>query len=447
VTGGKFRGQRSAPEKAELLVIDVAEGYIDRAFGCDLARASKPMGNPSVIIEFRKVLMATWRWADLSTAAVPPAPIAAGDPIAYGIPECKDGPFLETGGCPINTGRVTFRAVGNDIYELSLALAHGAQWQGQWRCNNLFSYAVPELGGEGTAPAAIFDPTAHVTLGSVGGDTVDMGVVNYVAEFGNIYQLVLSPGGWNFGKMAPSGARPADGRAFGYYDSDNQVDRMVYRGTPDGNGIYEIFEISSEYVFANLNSDYSGIPAQSAAGNPFGYNHGGVPRVVYRGTDDHIWEGYLSSAGWKWNDLFKASGGGAPLAAGDPYAYVFNVARVIYRDTYGRIVELALEERGWQWSYLPNMGMGALGDPFGYVTLDNIPRVIYRGTDNHIWELSSQQSRNWVWQPGDLSKIANATSLTQVAAGNPCGYYLNPDSIPRVVYRAANGHINELALY
>jgi hypothetical protein len=412
------------------------------------------MDNPSAIIEFRRVLMATWRWADLSAVAIPPAPVAAGDPFAYGVPECKDGPFLNTGGCPINTGRVIFRevspnnAVPSDIIELSLALAQGAQWRGEWRCNNLNSYAAPVQGPPGGAPGTFVDPNAHVTLywdSWSTDDYAEMGSVNYTGQLGNIYQLLLTPDGWLYSNITPSGAPSAVDRAFGYYDTDNKVDRVVYRGT-NVNGDYEIFELSGQ-GFTNLNSDYSGIPAQSAAGDPFGYNYGGVPRVIYRSTDGHIWEGYLGSAGWNWNDLFRASGGGAPLAWSDPHAYVFNVARVIYTDTYGRIVELALEERGWQWSYLPNSDNRALGKPFGYVTSDNIPRVIYRGTDNHIYELHSDKATNYLWRLGDLSKIANATSPAQVAAGNPCGYYITADNIPRVVYRATNGHIHELALY
>jgi|SRR5271166_3659307 len=392
--------------------------------------------------------MATWRWADLSAVAKPPAPVAAGDPFAYGVPVCDEGgPFdFDTGGCPILVARVVFRGVDNtigssfgDVYELNL--------DGQWYCNDLCAGNALK----GASPGTYDDPTAYV--GVRNGTAV--AIVNYIAT-SSVCQLFLPEGGgWGWadisGVMIPT-PWPAEGRAFGYWDSYNSVERVVYRGTPPND--HEIYELSTKqnsWVFGNLSTnDKSEPPAPPAAGDPFGYCYGGVPRVIYLGTDNHIHELHPEPF-WKHQDLSVASGG-SPKAASAPYAYVAGVARVIYTDIDGQIIEMALESSGWKWNNLSTNDKSekpappAAGDPFGYVTFDGSRRVIYRGTDGHIYELHSDQSTNFFWRWNDLSSIAKATSPAQVAAGDPFGYEIG-DSIPRVVYRGTNGHICELALY
>jgi hypothetical protein len=384
--------------------------------------------------------MATWRWADLSTAVKPPAPVAWGEPFAYGVPVCDEGgpTDFDSDGCSIAIARVVYRAADNQLIELSL--------NGGWQILNLTATAKFWRGGGGKAPFAGSDPSAYVSNNCNG-----VARVTYGDESENICQLALGDSGWTYGQPYNNdGATPAAvsvlGRPIGYWDYDNAVDRLVYQGG-ETTDIYELSDAKNEtWVCANLSTSDKSDRAQPAAGFPFGYNYGGVPRVIYRGLDGHIWEGHPTPAGWIWADLSSHSGG-APQAVSDPYAYVFDVARVIYADTNGQIIELALEPKGWQWSYLSTTHTPpAAGNPFGYSAFDGIPRVIYRGTDGHIYELYSERSNNYFWKLGDLSKIANATSPAQVAAGDPFGYVVG-DSIPRVVYRATNNHINELALY
>ncbi|HEY9304927.1 MAG TPA: hypothetical protein VIO95_11615, partial [Mycobacterium sp.] len=320
--------------------------------------------------------------------AIPPAPAAAGDPFAYGVPVCEEGSPIDfdTGGCSILNPRVVFRGVVNpkqpdynDVYELSL--------DGKWHCNNLC--ATTALKGE--SPGTDADPTAYVS-----GNCNGVAKVNYV-DTAAIGQLSLTDPGWTFSFIS-SGTTPAAwptlGRAFGYWDFDNSVERVVYRGTPPND--HEIFELSkgqgqSAWMCNNLSTnDKSEAPAPPAAADPFGYCYGGVPRVIYVGIDGHIYELHPEAVGWRWADLNKATGG-APDAVSSPYAYVAGVARVLYIDANAQIIELALEPSGWKWNNLSTNDKSAkpappaLGNPFGYIGFDGIPRVIYRSTDGHIY--------------------------------------------------------------
>ena len=75
------------------------------------------------------------------------------------------------------------------------------------------------------------------------------------------------------------------------------------------------------------------------AGDPAGYvlDADGTQHVVYRGTDNHIYELWWCPAscwspGWHWGNLTGTTG--APLAAGDPAGYVLDAdgtQHVVYR--------------------------------------------------------------------------------------------------------------------
>lgn len=363
--------------------------------------------------------MTTWRWADLSALAKPPAPVAAGDPFAYGVPVCSDSGEFDTSGCPILIARVVFRgligATEGDVYELNL--------DGQWYCNDL---CAPNA-LRGGLPATYEDPTAYVSFNTGNG----VATVNYTATSSPV-QLSLSEGGWSYTDLTAGikpPAWPAADRGFGYWDSYNNVDRVIYLGTPPND--HEIYELSrkqnqSSWECNNLlTNDRSEPPAPPAGSNPFGYLYDGVPRVIYTGTDGNVYELHPEPF-WKWNNLLQASGG-APKAVSAPYAYAPDIARVIYADAAGQIIELSLESSGWKWNNLSTNNKSqppapaAVSSPFGYATWDNTLRVIYRGNNGHIYELHSDKATNYFWAWADLLAIANATSPTQVAAGAPLG--------------------------
>ncbi|MBV9720375.1 MAG: hypothetical protein JO082_00450 [Mycobacterium sp.] len=371
--------------------------------------------------------------------------MAAGDPFAYGVPVCSDSGQFDTSGCPILIARVVFRgsAAGgsgyDDVYELSL--------DGQWYCNDLCAGNALR----GALPGTWYDPTAYV---SIQNDNA-VATVNYMATSSPV-QLSLSEDGWDYAAIAGDTIPPewpGEGRAFGYWDSYNGVDRVIYLGTPpNDHAIYEVSRKQNQsWAVANLSTnDRSEAAAPPAGSTPFGYLYDGVPRVIYTGTDSNVYELHPQPF-WEWNNLLEAAGG-APKAVSAPYAYAPDIARVIYTDAAGQIIELSLESSGWKWNNLSTNNKSqspapaAVSSPFGYATGDNALRVIYRGNNGHIYELHSDKATNYFWAWADLSTIAEATSPPQVAAGAPFGYEIG-DNIPRVVYRGTSGHICELALY
>ena len=152
-----------------------------------------------------------------------------------------------------------------------------------------------------------------------------------------------------------------------------------------------------------------------------------IARVVYRGKDDHIHELRLQG-GWMQTDLSAALVNRVPTVpvAGDPFAYVTPdfVPRVIYRGKDDHIHELRLQG-GWMQADLSAMAANAApavpaaGNPYAYTTTsDSIPRVLYRGRDEHIHELRFQDG--WIWT--DLSAVVTNGAPAVAASGDPYGY-------------------------
>jgi hypothetical protein len=80
----------------------------------------------------------------------------------------------------------------------------------------------------------------------------------------------------------------------------------------------------------------------------------------------------------------------------------------------------------------------AAGDPAGYVfDAQGTQHVVYRDANGHINELWWDANG---WHVGDLTAATGAPT----AAGDPAGYVCDAQGTQHVVYRDANGHINEL---
>ena len=197
--------------------------------------------------------------------------------------------------------------------------------------------------------------------------------------------------------------------------------------------------------FADLTAGAVSAPAGGASGDPVGYVRSDkINSVVYRGTNNHIYELYYGlyrgADSWISGDLSTLAG--APEALGDPAVYVRSdkTNSVVYRGTNNHIYELYLGAGTWICADLSG-GIGApaaSGDPAVYVRSDKINSVVYRGTNNHIYELFLGTGS---WQSADLSTIAGAPE----ASGNPAGY-VRSDKTNSVVYRGTNNHIYELFL-
>jgi hypothetical protein len=153
-------------------------------------------------------------------------------------------------------------------------------------------------------------------------------------------------------------------------------------------------------------------------------------------------------ARWDQNDLTNAAG--APGAAGDPAGYTWDVDKtqhVVYRGSDSHIHELWLSglsfPSNWNHNDLTNAAgaPGAAGVPTGYTwDVDKTEHVDYRGTDGHIHELWF----NGAWNHNDLTNATPIPTRAPGAASDPAGYTWDVDKTQHVVYLGSDGHIHEL---
>ena len=237
-----------------------------------------------------------------------------------------------------------------------------------------------------------------------------------------------------------------------YVTPADGIPRIVYTGRDDGH----IHELSLQGFWSQ--ADLSYLASQDCrvhcdtklpigGGHLFPYvSNDNIPRVVYRGTDEHIHELYLHD-GWFQGDLFQDvinGGNPAPVsAASDPFPYTTKdgiTARVVYRGNDNDIHELYLQPRGWFQADLSLLASQhcdcspappGVWNPFAYVTsADNIPRVVYTGQDGHIHELYLHDG----WFPDDLSSIIGPSAIS--AGGSPRAYVTPDGIVARVVFRS-----------
>jgi len=180
--------------------------------------------------------------------------------------------------------------------------------------------------------------------------------------------------------------------------------------------------------------------APLSAGNPFGYTWDvdRTQHVVYRSGDGHIQELWFNGT---WNHNTISAAAGAPPAASNPAGYTWdvdNTQHVIYRSGDGHLHELWFNGT-WNHNTLTAAAGAPLaaGNPAGYTwDVDNTQHVVYRSGDGHIHELWF----NGTWNHSTLTAAAGAPG----AAGDPAGYTWDVDSTQHVVYRSGDGHIHEL---
>jgi hypothetical protein len=209
---------------------------------------------------------------------------------------------------------------------------------------------------------------------------------------------------------ALASAPEASGDPFVYLRSGKGDLYYTYVYLGKNNHIYELY----------LNNVVSGICADltqsagapAASGDLAGYARSdGINAVVYRGTNNHIYELlYLNKIdSWFGTDLTQSAG--APAASGDPAGYVRSdgINAVVYRGTNNHIYELLLRRDGtWHYSDITAVPDApahpldvvfsiASGDPAGYARSDETNSVVYRGTNNAIYELYLEKGASkWI---------------------------------------------------
>ena len=224
-----------------------------------------------------------------------------------------------------------------------------------------------------------------------------------------------------------------------YYDAVDRQLVVVYRDT-DGK-VYSLFW-STGPVGRNLLTPPGAAKAQ---GNPVGYfDAAGIHHVIYRSSDNHLHELYWAGAGAVgYRDLTKEAS--APPATGDPSAYM-DTRRgervVIYRGTDNQVYSLYWTNGPVDYSKLSESvhAPKARGNPAGYYTAhDDVHQVVYRGIDDHLYELYWTGTGGV--NPWNLTAIAGAPP----ADSDPAVYYSAGTNTKQVIYRSADGHLNDLS--
>jgi len=200
---------------------------------------------------------------------------------------------------------------------------------------------------------------------------------------------------------------------------------------------------------ADLNSSATGGAAAASAPVPYltdFANQGPTARVVYLGIDNHIWELYYigSEAKWVATDLNGAAGGEAAAAWPAPVPYLTDfanqgpTARVLYLGTDNHIWELYYvgstarwEPADLYWAAFPHAAP-ATAAPVAYLTdfanQGPTARVVYQAEGQNVLELAyaGAQSGALVVQKGaGMQVTSNAATLAGDvnAGGAPAAYF------------------------
>jgi hypothetical protein len=225
----------------------------------------------------------------------------------------------------------------------------------------------------------------------------------------------------------------AAGDPAGYFA--NNIARVVYRDS--NQHIREIFEQGGAWSEWDMTTSL-GLSNTGSDPKPY-VDASGSGYVVYRDLVGDVHQLSLDSSGWHDVDLSAISSPSAPTAAiGTPMGYVANgVPRIIYRDTNNQVVELYFFNDIWnQWQMTGVAGSAAAySDPQGYVDSSGYPRVVYRDNAGDVHEIRMDSAG---WHHTDITSLTGAAA----AQGNPRGIVVG--GAPRVIYRGTDNHLHEL---
>ena len=323
------------------------------------------------------------------------------------------------------TSSVVYRDPTNHVHELCLGGQCGSSWH------------VGDLVIDSGAPNVASNLSANIRA-----DTTS--VVVYRTASNHIQEIGFYASGWMSGDLTViAGAVTAAGDPAAYTRSD-QTTAVVYRGSD--NRIYEL-ELdpgSSQWQENDLTSD-SGAPL--AGGDPVGYVRADATNAVVfvSANDGHVRELSLPAGAVNWaaDDLTALASAPTVGGAVRPYTRSDGWSVVVFRGTDNHVYELGLAvgTTSWQLEDLTQLtsAVAAASDPAPYVRHDSWSTVIYRGTDNHVYELGLAPNSG-TWQVGDLTLITGAP----LAANTPSGY-IRADGVSAINYTTSDNHIHELS--
>jgi hypothetical protein len=275
-----------------------------------------------------------------------------------------------------------------------------------------------------------------------------LSTVVYITSAGHVEALTLSGSTWSAKDIwtdagatvaAAAGANPV-----GYTRADNSTD-VVYRGT-NGN-VFDIFFSpgATHWSFANLSS-ISGATV-AAASDPVGYARNDTSNdVVYRGTDNKIYDIYLTpGSSWAFANLSALSS--ASVAASGtprPFSRADGSNDVLFRGTDNNVYDIYLTPGlGWAFANLTSLSGAPVtaSDPAPYVRSDSSNDILFRGTDNNIYDIFLSPAPTSGWKSANLSSLSGAP----VSADTPSGY-VRADGVNAVNYKTSDNHVHEIRL-
>jgi hypothetical protein len=184
----------------------------------------------------------------------------------------------------------------------------------------------------------------------------------------------------------------------------------------------------------------TGVPVL-AASDPTAYvRSDGVSSVLYRSSDDQIFELYMSPDHyWDWGEPSVLAG--APAAAGKPAGYTHHdeTNAIVYATTAGRVEELWLDGDGWHAGDITGGGASAFDNPVPYVRTDAIEAVDYFTWDythgGQVWEIANAGS----WIAYDLNNYVPAGYVHTEPAP-----FVSHDGWDTIAYGTSYNHANTL---
>ena len=296
----------------------------------------------------------------------------------------------------------------------------------------------------GVSVTALSDPTAFISPVDGSQNVV------YRASDGHLHNLSFSTGAVLdqdiTSAINPSGGKfiNPQGNVFGYSVPSLKENEIIYRGTD--NHIYEVYWSTSWPPSWTDLSATAGLTV-AAASDPFGYSFDALNKqnAIFVGADGHIRELYWWTGAVGVTDL--TANAKASNAVGNPVAYVANsygVQNVFYRDSAGHARELYWSTGAVGAADISGASVGTVDDPWGYFRPDDATNhLIYRDSSNHFHESS--------WTTGsvinnDLTRLGeNYPSTESLGVGQPTGYYDAFDKTQHVIYRSSDNHIHDLS--
>ncbi len=336
-------------------------------------------------------------------------PAAAGAPTSCVIPG--------TGG-----SNIAYRDTSGRLHEL-------------WRDANGRT-GTTDLTGNAGAPLAAHNPFALV-------DTArNIELLLYRGGDNGVHSLYWSTGPVGHDDLSGfAGAPTAIGQPVGYYFADGDAFHVAYRG--DDGHLHELSWIGIAPVAYGGNLTAT-IGAPPAAGDPSGFiTAAGTNIVCYRSDDSRILSVYWSDGPSGLDDLSGVAG--TPPAVGDPSAYYTahnDTSQIVYRATDDHLYELnwrgAAAVAGWNVTAAAG-GPPAAGNPATYYSAGtNTKHIIYRSADGSLHELS--------WTPCGAPTHVDLTAFAAAppAADDPTAFTINGPNTHHVAYRAHDNQIYEI---